>query len=328
MTLVARAASHSDVGLHRPGNEDACLVQPPLYAVADGMGGAQAGEVASTLAVATLGERVAAGDALAQAATAANAKIYEQAAADPEHSGMGTTLTAVCLRGSRAEVVHVGDSRLYLLRDGVLEQVSDDHSLVREWLRAGTITSDEAAASRYRNVLTRALGTEPDVTLDTRTLELRRGDLLVLSTDGLHSLVPDVDIGAVLAAGGDLEVRARRLVSEAKNRGGYDNITVVLVRLDEEGEEPAEDETQSDAAAGDDEPAASAPPPASATATSATAAPPPAAPASLMRGVVEAPVASARRQRRRRFALATALLAVAGLVALAIVAYYTGWLAV
>ena len=166
MTLVARHGALSDIGLHRKTNEDAFEVQPPLYVVCDGMGGASAGEVASGLAVETLVARTTAGDSLLEAAEAANAAVFQRASANPEQAGMGTTLTAFLLEGSAAHFVHIGDSRAYLLRDGGLEQLSDDHSLVGEMVRDGRLTVDEAAADPHRSILSRALGTEARAKID------------------------------------------------------------------------------------------------------------------------------------------------------------------
>ena len=253
MTLVARHAVLTDVGLLRSGNEDAYAAEPPLFAVADGMGGAKAGEVASALALETLAARLAAGDGLVAAAAAANAAVFERASADPGQSGMGTTLTALRLTDTSAEAVQVGDSRLYRLRDGALQQLTEDHSVVGEWLRAGAISADEAHASKYRNVLTRALGTEPAVEIDDLTLEVRAGDLLLLCSDGLSSMLTDDEIAAVLVAQTpDVEACARRLVHEAKNHGGHDNITVIIVAIDEvePGAGEPEDEGAGAAAAG------------------------------------------------------------------------------
>jgi len=233
VTLVARHAALTDIGLHRSTNEDAFIAEPPLFAVADGMGGARAGEVASHLALETLVETVAAGAVLHDAALAANERVYQLSRADRAHAGMGTTLTVVVLRDDRLEFAHVGDSRLYLWRDATLEQVTDDHSLVGEMLREGHLTREAALSHPQRSILSRALGTEPHVEVDEGALELLAGDTVLLCSDGLYSMVPETTIAAVLAAVDDPVRIARQLVREAKNEGGHDNITVVVLRFDE-----------------------------------------------------------------------------------------------
>ena len=174
MTLVARHGALTDIGLHRKTNEDAFVVPPPLYAVCDGMGGAQAGEVASSLAAETLagggGRRHA---RCWRPPRPANAAVFARATADVEHSGMGTTLTAVRARGRRWRASsHIGDSRAYLLRDGELQQLSDDHSLVGEMIREGRLTEEEAAVHPHRSILSRALGTEPQARIDEFEVDL------------------------------------------------------------------------------------------------------------------------------------------------------------
>jgi protein phosphatase len=231
VTLVARHAALTDIGLHRTTNEDAYLDQPPLYAVADGMGGAQAGEVASRLAVETLAEDLAQGVPLHEAARAANAAVYGQARADRAHSGMGTTLTAALLHDDLLEFVHVGDSRIYRLRGGALQQMTDDHSLVGEMVREGHLTREAALAHPQRSILSRALGTESRVEIDRGEIELRPDDVVLLCSDGLYSMVDESTILAVLQTVDDPARAARQLVREAKNAGGHDNVTVVVLRL-------------------------------------------------------------------------------------------------
>ena len=246
MSLVARHAALTDIGLHRSTNEDAFVAEPPLFAVADGMGGAQAGEVASRLALDSLVAALADDEPLPAAAGAANQAVYGQSRSDRSRSGMGTTLTAVLLGDRRLHFVHVGDSRLYLWRDERLTQVTDDHSLVGEMVREGHLSREAAATHPQRSILSRALGTEPRVEIDAGEVELRAGDALLLCSDGLYSMVPEENIAAVLAAVDDPARVARRLVSEAKNGGGHDNITVVVLRFDEA---PAGQAGVSDAAA-------------------------------------------------------------------------------
>jgi len=267
VTLVARSAARTDIGLHREVNEDAAVVEPPLYAVCDGMGGANAGEVASELACVTLVERTAAGDDLAAAAQAANAAVYAAAAADDALTGMGTTLTAMVLDGRVARFAHVGDSRAYLLRDGELRQISLDHSVVGQMLRDGELTVEQAAAHPMRSILTRALGTEPTVAVDGYEVELQPADVVLLCSDGLSGMVADESIAELLDHEHPDE-SAAQLVKQARRGGGIDNITVVVVRVDE-----ADDEGDG----GDDEPVAVGQDAASAVAAVPEAAPPVAA---------------------------------------------------
>jgi protein phosphatase len=230
VTLVARHSALSDIGLHRKTNEDTFVAAPPLFAVCDGMGGAQAGEVASGIAAETLAAEVAAGTPLREAAETANSAVHA-AAADSARSGMGTTLTAMVLAGSLGHFVHVGDSRAYLLRGDELTQVSEDHSLVGEMMRDGQITREEAMVHPHRSVLTRVLGTEPRVELDEFTVELQAGDVLLFCSDGLSGPVSADTIVAALRDH-DVETAARMLVDEALANGGPDNVTVVVVHLE------------------------------------------------------------------------------------------------
>ena len=232
MTLVARHGALSDIGLHRNTNEDAFVVQPPLYVVCDGMGGANAGEVASGLAAQTLATEVTAGRPLLEAAEAANAAVFQRASENAEQTGMGTTLTAFLLDDRTARFVHIGDSRAYLLRDGALEQVSDDHSLVGEMVRDGRLTLEEAAVHPHRSILSRALGTEARAKIDEFTVDLLPGDVLLLCSDGLSGPVAD-DALLLALTRSDPQAAAERLILEARRQGGPDNITAVVVRVDE-----------------------------------------------------------------------------------------------
>ncbi|MEE4276628.1 MAG: Stp1/IreP family PP2C-type Ser/Thr phosphatase [Thermoleophilia bacterium] len=236
MTLVARHAVRTDIGLHREANEDAAVARPPLYAVCDGMGGARAGEVASELACATLDARVAAGDDIVAAAHAANAAVYDAAVDDETLTGMGTTLTAMVVDGDVARFAHVGDSRAYLLRDGELRQVSVDHSVVGQMIRDGELTLEQAAVHPMRSILTRALGTEPSVEVDAYELALRAGDVVLLCSDGLTGMVPDERLRRALRHD-DPEESAAELVKQARRGGGLDNITAVVVHFAEAGGE-------------------------------------------------------------------------------------------
>jgi len=231
VTLVTQYAALSDIGLHRQTNEDSYVAAPPLFVVCDGMGGAEAGEVASSLAVETLAERFAAGDTLMAAAQAANDAVFGRASSRAEETGMGTTLTAAVVEGELARFVHVGDSRAYLLRDGRLEQLSADHSLVGEMVREGTLTREEAAAHPQRSILSRVLGTEAGAQLDEFAAELRGGDVLLLCSDGLSGEVPDDALRDLLVAGEPDEV-ARGLIAAARAAGGHDNITAVVIRVE------------------------------------------------------------------------------------------------
>jgi protein phosphatase len=240
VTLVARHGALTDIGLHRKTNEDAYVVRPPLYAVCDGMGGANAGEVASATAADTLAAEVAKGTPIHAAAEAANAAVFGRAHENLEQTGMGTTLTAFVLEGATARFAHIGDSRAYLLRDGELRQLSDDHSLVGEMMRDGRLTEEEAAVHPHRSILSRALGTEPSARIDAFTEDLLPGDVLLLCSDGLSGPVPSEAIKLALTRS-DPQAAAERLIHEARKQGGPDNITAVVVRVDE-GPHGGEDE--------------------------------------------------------------------------------------
>ena len=228
----------SHPGLVRPTNEDAFLVAPDagLFAVADGVGGNAAGEVASRMAVDTLrvelkGAHRPGLPQLVSAVEHANARIYAATCIDRALSGMATTLTAVLVLGETIALAHVGDSRAYRLRARHLEQLSDDHTLVNALLRAGAITEEEAATSEKRNIISRAVGAEEQVEVDARLLAVEPGDTLVLASDGLHGVVSDEDIVAILRGEPDLTRAAVRLIERANDGGGPDNVTVVLVRI-------------------------------------------------------------------------------------------------
>ncbi|MCZ7589393.1 MAG: Stp1/IreP family PP2C-type Ser/Thr phosphatase [Gaiella sp.] len=242
--LVGRAAGLSDTGRRRRQNEDAFVCEPPLFAIADGMGGAQAGELASRLAAAAIEEAAAAGDedGVAGAVRAANARIFERSLSDPAVAGMGTTAT-VALVDEHAETLtlaHVGDSRAYRYRAGELEQLTTDHSLVAELVRSGRLTEAEAAVHPHRSVITRALGTEAEVEVDTLSLRLEPGDLVLLCSDGLSAMVRDDEIARLLdESGRDPYVASEALVRAANAAGGEDNVTVVLFELLEGQPRPA-----------------------------------------------------------------------------------------
>jgi protein phosphatase len=242
---VVEQASRTDTGRQRNANEDAFFARPPLFAVADGMGGAQAGEVASRLAAESL-EAVGRGEESPEAylraiARTANARIHRVAQADESRSGMGTTLTAALVEDDEVGLAHVGDSRAYLFRDGELKLLTSDHSLVEELRRQGRLTDEQAEDHPQRSIITRALGPERDVDIDTMTFQARPGDTYLLCSDGLTTMVREERITEVLAESESLDAAVQRLVDEANEAGGRDNITVVAFRL-EEAEEPAEAE--------------------------------------------------------------------------------------
>ncbi|HTG46620.1 MAG TPA: Stp1/IreP family PP2C-type Ser/Thr phosphatase [Actinomycetota bacterium] len=233
----------TDVGRVREGNEDAFAIEPPLYAVADGMGGHRGGEVASQLALQTVVERFRAHQgSLAEQVQAANRAVYERSASDRKVTGMGTTLTAAVVSGDRAHLVHVGDSRAYLLRAGALRQLTDDHTLVNRMVKAGEISAREAAVHPHRNVILRALGQDPDVAIDEQDVGLIEGDRLLLCSDGLTVMVPEDQLQAILeATAGAPQEAAERLVRAANGAGGIDNITVLVLDV-LEGEPPLADD--------------------------------------------------------------------------------------
>ena len=222
----------SDVGRGRPENEDDFLVdrEHRLYAVADGMGGHRAGEVASATAIETLRAAFVGGEPLDRAVAAANAAVFAKGADDDALRGMGTTLTAVTVQSDGTAVLgHVGDSRAYLLRDGAVTRVTDDHSLVEQLVRDGRLTPEEAQNHPQRAIITRALGVDPDVEVDTYRIALRPGDRLLICSDGLSNMLSDDTIGATLRRHTDPQQAAETLVDMANQAGGDDNITVVVL---------------------------------------------------------------------------------------------------
>ncbi len=239
MLEVVEAVQLSDTGRQREANEDSYFSRSPLFAVADGMGGAQAGEVASKVAVeafeAIRGDEYPPEELLRSTAQLANKRIFDLAQGDSSRSGMGTTLTAAMVHGDEISFGHVGDSRAYVWRDRKLKQITNDHSLVEELRRQGRLTRDQAAEHPQRSVITRALGPEPKVKVDTMTFQARPGDVILLCSDGLTTMLADEDVAAILAREGDLKRTARRLIRAANDRGGRDNITVVLFRVEDAG---------------------------------------------------------------------------------------------
>jgi PPM family protein phosphatase len=243
---VGAYAVASDTGRRRRRNEDNYVVAPPLFAVADGMGGAQAGEVASRLAASALEgedsdgrqgiERI---DALIQEA---NRRIYDRASTDPAASGMGTTMTVALVEEMTVAIGHVGDSRAYLVRGEQMEQLTDDHSLVNELLKSGRLSEEEAHVHPQRSVITRAVGTDPDVDVDGFTIEAEEGDVFLLCSDGLTDMVSDEQILELVHTHRDeLDKAVRALVSAANRGGGEDNITAVAFRISDEAPVSSED---------------------------------------------------------------------------------------
>jgi protein phosphatase len=222
----------SDVGRVRDHNEDGYLIDDELglVAVADGMGGHRGGGVASAVALAALRDAFTRDADLGDAVRAANLAVFERSHSDEAVRGMGTTLTTVVLGESDvARIGHVGDSRAYLWRDGELRRLTTDHSLVEELVRAGELTQEEADRDPRRSMITRALGLDPDVEVDQLALDLQSGDRLLLCSDGLTSMITEIDIADLLAAAGDPTAVAQRLVDAANAAGGADNTTVLVV---------------------------------------------------------------------------------------------------
>jgi protein phosphatase len=248
---IVDAMGLSDVGRHRQANEDSYVVSPPLFAVADGMGGARAGEVASRLAVETLeGEpelEVQPEGRLVELVRAANRRIWELSREDESHAGMGTTLTAALVDGDDVVTAHVGDSRLYRLREGTMERLTTDHSLVEELVRQGKLTPEGAERHPQKSIITRALGPEPDVEVESFSARGRAGDVYLICSDGLTGMISESHVREILGRAGPLRDAAHALVDAANDGGGRDNITVVLFRLEvgepgETGREPHEAE--------------------------------------------------------------------------------------
>jgi serine/threonine protein phosphatase PrpC len=241
---LGRFHALTDPGRKRMRNEDVYVCEPPLFAVADGMGGAQAGEVASRLAAGAL-EEAARGhrgaDTLLAAVREANERVYRRSLEDPDAAGMGTTVTVALVDEEAGTVAlgHVGDSRAYLVRNGQLQQLTADHSLVAELVRSGRLTQEEADIHPQRSVITRVLGTEADVDVDTLTVQAEPGDLYLICSDGLSAMLRDGEILAVVeAAGGQPRRVAEALVAGANRAGGEDNITVVAFEVVDREVEP------------------------------------------------------------------------------------------
>jgi protein phosphatase len=252
MRLRLQVGAATDIGQVRDHNEDGYLVDHDvgLIAVADGMGGHRGGEVASAAALEALRVAFVAGAPIDEAVGVANDAVHEQSVADPNLRGMGTTLTAGSFDDEgRLVLGHVGDSRAYLARDGELERVTTDHSLVEELIQAGELTPEEAERDPRRSQITRAVGLEPGVDVDVIEVDLRDGDRLLLCSDGLTTMVGEDEINTLLADEPDAATAAARLVDAANAAGGVDNITVVVIDVVGDGASPeseSESESESD----------------------------------------------------------------------------------
>jgi serine/threonine protein phosphatase PrpC len=295
---IAEQWHQSDRGRQRQGNEDSYFVRSPLFVVADGMGGAQAGEVASQMAVESFDRGLPDGtpaEGLTHVVEEANRRIHERSQSDAQRAGMGTTVTAAYVGEGEVTIAHVGDSRAYLLRDGDLIRLTRDHSLVGELVARGKLTEEQAETHPQRSVITRALGPEPDVQVDVQAYQARGGDRFLLCSDGLTSMIPEARVKAILEGSDSLADAGRELIAAANDAGGRDNITVLLFRLEEvaasTGAEPGD--TSEVEAAREHQGAATMTLPA----VSETEAPPkrPAEPIAE-----EPPPAAAPRKRRRR----------------------------
>lgn len=254
MFRAAETIKRTDTGRQRRGNEDSAFARAPVFVVADGMGGAQAGEVASQMAVETfeagLPDVGTPEDRLAEAVQRANRRIHELSLAHHEHAGMGTTLTAAYLDDGYVAIAHVGDSRAYLFREGELTRLTQDHSLVEELRQRGKLTEEEAAEHPQRSIITRALGPEADVMVDTLSQTVRSGDVVLLCSDGLTSMISEKEIAQILSSASSLQVAGDQLIDSANAAGGKDNITVVLFRVEEVGDGAGDQATMIAAAAG------------------------------------------------------------------------------
>jgi protein phosphatase len=304
---VAEQYAGSDTGRQRRANEDSLMVRSPLFVIADGMGGAQAGEVASRIAVESFQPGLPDSSepelALAELAQAANTRIHELSHASAEHAGMGTTLTALYVTEEDVAIAHVGDSRAYCLRDGELLRLTDDHSLVDELMRQGRLTPEEAVEHPQRSVITRALGIEGAVEVDTRSFRARAGDVYLLCSDGLTTMISEEQVAAVLLAHPGLHDAGEALIAAANEAGGRDNITVVLIRLEEV--QAAQLQALKEQATMVDLPAVTAPPVSPRSARRPRRGTPPTASAGGARG----------RSRARRLGAFAVLLLVLGLIA-------------
>jgi PPM family protein phosphatase len=238
MSQLGNSTGLSHPGRRRRRNEDAWVCHPPLFAVADGMGGARGGEIASRVAAMALGESVdgSGEERVVALIQKANRQVYERAREDSDASGMGTTITVALFEDGLVSIGHVGDSRAYLIREHKVDQLTEDHSLVAELVRSGRLSPEEAESHPQRSVITRALGTDPDVDVDSFSVEARPGDVFLICSDGLTSMVDDAEILDVVERDrGDLTSVAKELIAAANRSGGEDNITVVFFEVVADG---------------------------------------------------------------------------------------------
>jgi len=241
--VKVRVGAASDIGQVREGNEDAYLVDEPLFAVADGMGGHRGGEVASSLALETIQRSFRRSGSLGEHVEEANRSVFERSQLDRNVAGMGTTLTAALVEGERVRLAHVGDSRAYLFREGELHRLTEDHTLVHRMVREGEISEAEAETHPHRSILTRALGVDPGVQVDEGYVEVAPGDRLLLCTDGLTGMLSEERIREILEETADPHRAVDRFVQEANRAGGVDNITAVILDFEEEGQPTREPST-------------------------------------------------------------------------------------
>jgi PPM family protein phosphatase len=338
MLRVADHFERTDTGRARRENEDSFYARAPMFAVADGMGGAQAGEVASQLAVEVLQQGLperggSVEQRLRELVEEANSRINALSRTDDQRAGMGTTMTLAYVGEHEVSVAHVGDSRLYRLRDGVFERLTDDHTLVEELVRQGKLTPQEADHHPQRSIITRALGPEAAVEADSHTWPARDGDVYLICSDGLTSMIAERQVGELLAGARSLPDAGRALIDAANAAGGRDNITVILFRLEEVGAvgggTPAQDTTEHEAVT------ASGPEPATAAGAAAAAGPatavaeaaaPPAheqQPGARRREPRPPRSEPSERRRRRRFRVPTGVLVTLCLIgAIALGAWY------
>ena len=249
---VFASSARTDTGRKRRRNEDALVCEPPLFAIADGMGGAKAGEVASRLAAETLREQefgdLPAPEQTVELIREANRRVFAYSSENASARGMGTTMTVALVEENKVTIGHVGDSRAYLLRDEQLTQLTQDHSLVADLVRSGRLSAEEAESHPRRSVITRALGTDSEVEVDVFSLQGQDRDIYLLCSDGLTSMVSDDEIASLLSASrDDLDEAGKKLVDAANQAGGEDNISVVLFSLEGVEPEPGQEQaTESD----------------------------------------------------------------------------------
>jgi protein phosphatase len=320
MLRVADHFERTDTGRQRRANEDSYFARAPLFVVADGMGGAQAGEVASGTAIEAFSGGLpdsggSAEERLAALAAEANARIHRLSVSDQDLAGMGTTLTAAYVGETEVSLAHVGDSRAYLLRGGELERLTHDHSLVEEFVRQGKLTPAEADEHPQRSIITRALGPEPEVEVDRLSVRGRDGDVFLICSDGLTSMVAEARVAETVAAARSLEDAGLELIAAANEAGGRDNITVILFRLEEVGDGTAAGEETGEhrvPAAQETVAGAAAPTTAEVRAAVAKAPPPaPAAPVDPPRRIDPRPPRGDEPRRRRWAAPLVVVLVVA-----------------